>query len=108
MHALALAPTPVLDAATSPGGTWPHFASLAVVPRDHNRGGRPQRAPGEPGWKAACCHLTTRVERVSARATLLDLGVRTGREALAVRRILLPPLAFLAARAPRRARPSSA
>jgi hypothetical protein len=87
MHALA--PTPVLaalDAATSPGGEWRRFASLAVVPRDDNRGGPPQRAPGKPGWMAACYRLTTRVERVSARAALLDLGVCTGSEALAVRR----------------------
>jgi hypothetical protein len=87
MHALALALTPALaalGAATSPGGEWRHFASLAVVPRDHNRGGPPRRAPGEPGWMAACYHLTTWVERVSARAALLDLGVCTGSEALAV------------------------
>jgi hypothetical protein len=64
MHALALAPTPALaarDAATSPGGEWRRFALLAVVPRDHNRSGPPQRAPGEPGWMAAYFRLTTRV-----------------------------------------------
>jgi hypothetical protein len=84
MHALAVALTPALaalGAATSPGGEWRHFASLAVVPRDHNRGGPPQRAPGEPGWMAACYRLTTRVERVSARAARLDLGVCTDSEA---------------------------
>ena len=108
MHALALAPTPALDAATSPGGAWPHFASLAVVPRDHNRGGPPRRAPGEPGWMAACYRLTTRVERVSARAALLDLGVCTDSEALAVMRGLLRRLAVMGLLARAGVGPSSA
>ncbi len=111
MHALALAPPPglaALDAATSPGGEWRPFASLAVVPRDHNRGGPPQRAPGEPGWMAACYRLTTRVERVSARAALLDLGVCTGSEALAVMRSLLRRLAVMGLRARAGVGPSSA
>src|SRR5258706_13690902 len=108
MHALALAPTPALaalDAATSPGGAWPHFASLAVAPRDHNRGGPPRRAPG---WMAACYRLTTRVERVSARAALLDLGVCTDTEALAGMGGPLRRPAVLGPRAPAGVGPSNA
>ena len=109
MHALALAPTPALaalDAATSPGDEWRRFALLAVVPRD--RGGPPQRAPGEPGWMAACYRLSTRVEWVSARAALLDLGVCTGSEALAVMRSLLRRLAVMGLRGRAGVGPSSA
>jgi nucleotidyltransferase/DNA polymerase involved in DNA repair len=101
MHALALAPA--LDAATASDGAWPHLASLAVAPRD--RSGSPRR---EPGWMAACYRLTTRVERVSARAALLDLGVCTDSEALAVMRGLLRRLAVMGLRARAGVGPSSA
>jgi hypothetical protein len=95
MHALPLAPAlAALDAAALPGGEWPHLASIAVVPRDRggDRGGPPRR---EPGWMAACYRLTTQVERVSARAALLDLGVCTDGEELAVMRGLLRRLAVM-------------
>src|SRR5258708_40018418 len=107
MHAFAVALTPALaalDAATSPGGAWPHFASLAVAPRDHNHGGPPRRAPG---WMAACYRLTTRVERVSARAALLDLGVCTDSEALAGGRGPLRRPGVLGLRAPRGGGPNT-